>query len=151
MLINSKDLIAGAVFIAIGAVFTIGAMIDLRMGTAFQMGPGYFPTVIGGILIVLGILIALTAVGSAPSPYGPVSWRGLMLITLAPILFGVLVRGLGLVLSLGLVVAISTFASRRMTAPLALALTAGLTLFCIAVFSYGLGLPLRLFGPWVPI
>jgi hypothetical protein len=151
MSINSKDLIAGAIFMAIGAVFAVGAWLDLRLGTAFQMGPGYFPTVIGGILIALGLTIALSAIGSEPSPYGPVSWRGLILITLAPILFGMLVRGLGLVLSLGLVVAISTFASRRMTVPLALALTAGLTLFCIAVFSYGLGLPLRLFGSWVPI
>lgn len=151
MSINSKDLIAGAIFVAIGAFFSIGALIDLRMGTAFQMGPGYFPTIIGGILVAFGAMIAFNAVGAAPSPYGPVSWRGMILITLAPILFGVLVRRLGLLPSLLIVVAISTFASRRMRVPLALALTAGLTLFCVAVFGYGLGLPLKLLGPWIPV
>ena len=38
-----------------------------------------------------------------------------------------------------------------MSVPLALALTVGLTMFCVLVFSYGLGLPLRLFGPWLGI
>jgi hypothetical protein len=32
---------------------------------------------------------------------------------------------------------------------LALMMAAGLTLFCLAVFSYGLRLPLSLFGPWL--
>jgi hypothetical protein len=31
----------------------------------------------------------------------------------------------------------------------ALALIAGLTLFCIAVFDWGLGLPLSPIGPWL--
>jgi hypothetical protein len=33
--------------------------------------------------------------------------------------------------------------------PLAAVLTVALTLFCVLVFSFGLGLPLRLFGPWL--
>jgi hypothetical protein len=44
---------------------------------------------------------------------------------------------------------ISAFASRRMSVSLAIALTVGLTVFCVLVFSLGLGLPLRLFGPWL--
>jgi hypothetical protein len=28
-------------------------------------------------------------------------------------------------------------------------MAAGLTIFCLAVFSYGLGLPLPLLGPWL--
>jgi hypothetical protein len=36
-----------------------------------------------------------------------------------------------------------------MSVPLAIVLTAGLTLFCVAVFHWGLGMPVPLFGPWV--
>jgi hypothetical protein len=36
-----------------------------------------------------------------------------------------------------------------MSIPLAVGLSVGLMVFCILVFSFGLGLPLRLFGPWL--
>ena len=69
----------------------------------------------------------------------------------APIVFGVTVRGLGLVLALVLVAGIAAYASRRMTHRLAFLLAVGLTLFCVLVFSYALGLPFERFGPWTRI
>jgi Tripartite tricarboxylate transporter TctB family len=151
MAINTKDVLAAAIFVAIGAFFFSGALIDLRIGTALSMGPGYFPMMVGGLLMAFGAAIGLLAVGSTPSPYGPVSWRGIILITLAPIVFGLTVRGLGLVPSIALTIGISAFASSRMKISTALMLCASLTIFCVLVFNIGLGLPLRLFGPWLPI
>jgi hypothetical protein len=78
-----------------------------------------------------------------------IPWRGILLIVVAPVVFGLTVRGLGLVASIALVVAISAFASQRMSARLAVMLTVGLTLFCVLVFRIGLGLPLKLVGPWL--
>ena len=46
-----KDLLAGAIFIAIGAFFLSNAWRNLEIGTSFQMGPGYFPVVLAGILL----------------------------------------------------------------------------------------------------
>jgi len=46
-------------------------------------------------------------------------------------------------------VAVSAYSSRRMSLKLALALIVGLTLFCVLVFHVGLGLPVRLIGPWL--
>ena len=48
-----------------------------------------------------------------------------------------------------LVALISAFASQRMPVLLAFVLSVALTIFCVVVFSLGLGLPLRLFGPWL--
>mgnify|MGYP000084768653 CR=1 FL=1 len=36
-----------------------------------------------------------------------------------------------------------------MTPLLAVVLSAGLTVFSLLVFTYGLGLPFRTFGPWL--
>jgi hypothetical protein len=66
----------------------------------------------------------------------------------APIVFGATVRGLGLVGATALVVLLSAFASRRVSPGFAVVLAVSLTLFCVAIFHYGLGLPIRLFGPW---
>jgi uncharacterized membrane protein len=145
---NVKDLGAGLIFIAIGVVFGLGSM-GLEMGTALRMGPGYFPLVLAGLLVALGLAIVAQSFGHEATGHAVVPWRGLVLILSVPIVFGLTVRGLGLAPALALVVLISAFASRRMSVPLALALALGLTLFCILVFSFGLGLPLRLFGPWL--
>lgn len=147
---NVKDLGAGLIFIAIGVVFGLGSM-GLEIGSALRMGPGYFPLVLAGLLVALGLAIVAQGFGHEATGELVVPWRGLVLILAVPIVFGLTVRGLGLVPALVLVVLISAFASRRMSVPLALALSLGLTLFCVLVFSFGLGLPLRLFGPWLGI
>ena len=145
---NVKDFGAGLIFIAIGVVFGLGS-IGLEIGTALRMGPGYFPLVLAGLLVALGLAIVARSFGHEATGQVVVPWRGLVLTLAVPIVFGLTVRGLGLVPALALAVLISAFASRRMSVPLALALSLGLTLFCILVFSFGLGLPLRLFGPWL--
>jgi uncharacterized membrane protein len=148
--VNVKDLGAGLIFIVIGVVFGLGSM-GLEIGTALRMGPGYFPLVLAGLLVALGLAIVAQSFGHEATGEFVVPWRGLVLILAVPVVFGLTVRGLGLVPALALVVLISAFASRRMSVPLALALAFGLTLFCVLVFSFGLGLPLRLFGPWLGI
>jgi hypothetical protein len=144
-----KDIGAGLIFIAIGVLFALGSL-ELELGTPLRMGPGYFPLVLAGILVALGLAIAAQGVGRPATERMAVPWRGLVLILATPVVFGLTVRGLGLLPALLLIVLISSFASRRMSLPLALALCVGLSLFCILVFNLGLGLPLRLFGPWLP-
>lgn len=148
MTFNVKDLGAGLIFIAIGVAFGLGAT-GLEVGTALRMGPGYFPLVLAGLLVALGLAIVVQSVGHKATEQMAVPWRGLILILAVPVVFGLTVRGLGLAPALALAVLIAAFASRRMSVPLALALSVGLTLFCILVFSVGLGLPLRLVGPWL--
>ena len=58
MKINSpKDFWSGLMFIATGLFFAIWAVMHYQMGTAVRMGPAYFPTMLGGLLAVLGLVI----------------------------------------------------------------------------------------------
>jgi hypothetical protein len=148
MSVNVKDVAAGLVFVVLGALFAAGSLM-LELGTPLRMGPGFFPLILAGILVAIGVATALPGLRAEPAEISAVPWRGLVLLAAAPIVFGATVRGLGLVLAVALVVAISAFASRRMSVPLAAAVTAGLTLFCVLIFHYMLNLPIRLFGPWL--
>lgn len=148
MTINRKDLFAGLIFIGIGALFALGTM-DLPLGTAFRMGPGYFPLLLCGLLGLIGVILIVRAVGKESSPIGGVPWRALIFILPATVIFGYAVRGLGLVPAIFLVAFSSAFAARETKPLFALLLAIGLTIFCSLVFAYGLGLPLQLFGPWV--
>ena len=148
MTINSKDAIAGLLFILLGLGFGLNAYLNLELGTSVRMGPGYFPLLLSGILVLLGAATLIRAVQVADEAWGAVAWRGLFFILLGPIAFGATVQGLGLVPALVLTCFLSSFASERVNLLLALVLTAGLTLFCIGVFHWGLGMPIALFGPW---
>ena len=53
---SPKDFWAGAMFIAFGAGMAAIAIKDYQMGNAVRMGPAYFPTVLGGLLAMLGLV-----------------------------------------------------------------------------------------------
>jgi putative tricarboxylic transport membrane protein len=57
---NGKDFWAGLMFISFGIGFMVVSQ-NYPMGTAVRMGPAYFPTVLGGILAVLGAAVFLRA------------------------------------------------------------------------------------------
>ena len=143
-------MLAGAIFIAIGLAFFVGGL-GLERGTAFRMGPGYFPLVLAGLMILIGAAITVQGLReeALAITMHAVPWRGLVLILIAPILFGFTVRGLGLLPAIALVALVSSFASRRMGLVMAAAITVLLTAFCVLVFNVGLGLPIRLIGPWL--
>jgi Tripartite tricarboxylate transporter TctB family len=146
---NLRDALAGLIFILIGVSFALSSR-SIEIGTAFRMGPGYFPLLLSGLLILIGAAIALSAfVNGANESLGSVSWRGLVLVLAAPVVFGLTVRRLGLAPAIVITSVLSVYASRRSGIGLAAIMAAGLTIFCLAVFSYGLGLPLPLLGPWL--
>jgi hypothetical protein len=145
---SARDLVCGLLFILVGMFFAIQSY-GLDIGTAFRMGPGYFPLVLAGILVILGIVVIVQGTQIEHEPMSPIAWRGMLFILPAPILFGLTVRGLGFVPSIFLAGIVAAFASRKMQPGTALLLVGGLTLFSVIVFSYALGLPFRRFGPWL--
>jgi hypothetical protein len=54
---NPKDFWAGLMFLAFGVFFAVYGAIHYQMGTAVRMGPAYFPTMLGGLLTVLGAVV----------------------------------------------------------------------------------------------
>ncbi|BCJ91362.1 membrane protein [Terrihabitans soli] len=148
MTVNRKDLICGLVFIVIGLLFAVGAR-DLDIGTATRMGPGYFPLVLCGLIIFLGVLISAKSFGKPDVDFGVIPWRALLLILPSTVIFGLTLKNIGLMPAVFIVALASSFSSSKMTVPLAFALSIGLSIFCAAVFKWGLGLPIELFGPWV--
>ncbi|WP_017961948.1 tripartite tricarboxylate transporter TctB family protein [Rhizobium leguminosarum] len=145
---DTTNAICGALFVATGAFFAIQSL-GLDLGTTVRMGPGYFPLVLAGVLLLLGAIIFIQALRVEGEPIDPFAWRGMLFILPAPVFFGLTVRGLGFAPSLFLTALIACFASQKMNVFFAIILSLLLTIFSVAVFSYGLGLPFERFGPWV--
>lgn len=67
MKLNTKDLLAGGIFILI-AVVALWLNTDHTLGTARRMGPGYMPMLTFIVLGGLGIVVVLTGLFSGPDP-----------------------------------------------------------------------------------
>ncbi|MBX4907830.1 MULTISPECIES: tripartite tricarboxylate transporter TctB family protein [Rhizobium] len=146
--LDSTNAICGALFVATGTFFAYQS-VGLDLGTALRMGPGYFPFILACALILLGAIIFFQALRVEGEPVDPFAWRGMLFILPAPVFFGLTVRGLGFAPALFFTAFIACFASRKMNLVFAVILSLLLTIFSVAVFSYGLGLPFERFGPWV--
>lgn len=140
--------VSGLVFAAIGGFFSIYSLIDLELGSAFNMGPGYFPLILGITLAIVGVAIVMGGGESDGEPDRPIPWRGLILVLLAPFIFAVAIRWMGLALTIAAMVMVSSFAAPGMRLRTALSLAAAITLLCVLVFHTALDLPIPLFPRW---
>jgi hypothetical protein len=145
-----KDILSGLVFLGFAIAFGVAAS-GYKLGTAFRMGPGYFPLVLAGALGVLGLAILAKGMTAAASdtPLGPVPWRAAFLILVALVYFGATIRGLGLVAAVFGAALLSALASRSNPLLAALTIAVALTALCVGVFHFGLGVAVPLFGPWL--
>lgn len=139
-LLISKDFVAGLVFITIGLVALIVGQ-TYRIGTASQMGPGYFPVMLAVGMLGIGLILALKAWREAdPEPVEGGRWQAVFFPTLAVVVFGLVLSRLGLVLSLVLLLGIAALGSdqtRWKEVPL---LIAASVVFSVAVFVWGVNL-----------
>jgi putative tricarboxylic transport membrane protein len=141
------DFCAALVYLAVG----LGAIYlssELPMGNALKMGPAYFPAVLGWLLAFIGLLALARSLLRKGPPIPAFAWKPLLLITGATLVFGLIVRGAGLVIALPLFVVMTALASSKFRWGPSLALAATATVFCSLVFVKGLGVPLPLIGRW---
>jgi hypothetical protein len=136
-----RDFWAGLMFIAFGVGFAWVAQ-NYQMGTSVRMGPAYFPTMLGGILAVIGLAIFIQSFIVAGSAVPKFYFRPLVLIVLATVLFGVLLKPLGLVLSVAVLVGVGAFGGFEFKTKEVAILYVVLAIFSVWVFVKGLGLPI---------
>jgi len=146
-----KDIMAGAIFVAIGVAFATGSL-AYDVGSPLRMGPGYVPLVLGGILVTLGLLVIVKGfIAGTGEPIGEVDWRAVILITAALLFFGVTINGLGVVGALLGSTLLAAFARSATSIREAVIIAVGLTVLSVVIFIVALQLRLPLAGSWIPL
>lgn len=140
---NSKDFYAGILFIFFG-IFTAVIGRDYPMGTSWQMGPGYFPFILGSLLAVLGFVVSARALWVGSTRIMPWLFRPLLLVLFAVLAFAVLVERLGLVFATIALVVISCLAGWEFRLLEVAILSIVLAALAVGTFVYGLGMPLNI-------
>ena len=183
-----KDFWAGLMFIGFGLFFMIWALTHYQMGTSVRMGPAYFPVMLGGLMVFLGVLVLLESFALhgaelkvpfnivdlviAVAIYGVVMYlakqlkismdyailgataivsvlairyrpntKALVLISAACVVYGYLMKPLGLVLATAALVFIGAFGGHEFKWKEVTILFVVLIVFSILVFVKGLTLP----------
>ena len=143
---HPKDFFAGLIFVAFGAgAVVLGSAYPL--GTAARMGPGYFPRILGIMLIVLGAALALRGLRLQGSPLPRWKWRPTLIVIGSVVLFGLIVTRVGLVFSTIVLIVLSSAASTEFRPKEALISGVLLAALAVGVFVIGLKLQLQIW-PW---
>lgn len=144
---ESKDLWSGLFFFITGIIF-VGLSQNYQMGVAMNMGPAYFPTILGSLLALIGFALMARAFIRPGLSVGNFAYSKIAWVVIANVLFAVSLRRLGLAAALILLVLLSAYASKRFRWPTALLLAAGLSLGAVIVFIWLLKLPIPILGSW---
>jgi hypothetical protein len=127
-------------------LITIGAASILiargyPFGSTMRMGPGYFPSVLGAILLLFGIYVMIIGLRRGEKIAVHCSLRALIVLPLSLVAFGVLMTHAGFIPALVVLIFGSASAGREFKFVEVLLLTVILTGLSVAVFIWGLGLP----------
>lgn len=142
--IDLHELLAGGFTIALGAS-AIWIAQDYPFGSLRRMGPGYFPTSLGWLLVGLGAIIAAGGF-MRPGVQPRADWRNMIAVLAAILAFALMVERFGLIAATVALVFISAAADRSSTLRGTAILTVCLVAMTVGIFVEGLGIPFRLWN-----
>jgi hypothetical protein len=138
---SPQDLGAGLVFVLIGLAGIVFGQ-DLTTGSAARMGPGYFPMLLSGLIIAIGLVLAVRGLVLNGPPIERIHLRPLFAIVAAVLVFGALIDRAGLAITATLITIGAAYARREVNVKETVLLAAGLALFTVGIFVYALAQPL---------
>lgn len=142
-----RDAIGGALFATVGAAFLVAAF-SHEIGSPGNMGPGFFPMLLGASAVVVGLVILASAIGQA-IPFPPIVWRPLVAVLSGIAAFALTIERLGLIPAVLLTVAVSAFGDAGSRFSGAVVLGGAAATVAWLVFSVGLGVNIPAFQ-WSP-
>jgi hypothetical protein len=142
---NNADFWAGVMFVIFGAAAVYMSR-EYPMGSAMRMGPGYFPTYLGILMMLFGLGIGAKGILKGSDEIGPWAFKPVIVLSLGVIAFGLLIEKVGFVPSLVALILITSLSGREKIRWLeVLIVTIVLVIGAVGVFIYGIGLPYQLF------
>ena len=140
-----KSVVSGAIFAVVGAAAFILSH-DYQIGTALQMGPGYFPALVGVALLGLGLATAVEGlIGRKQISVAGQDVMPLILILAGVLAFSFLIERAGLFVASAALIALACLRRIRRHPVEVLVVYLILVGFAALVFVQWFSLPIPLF------
>jgi putative tricarboxylic transport membrane protein len=121
---------------------------DLEMGTAFRMGPGYFPVLLSWCILVCGAMVGFQSIAVDGPAIERTRLRPALAIIFAILAFGLLIDVAGLVITATVVALAAGYIQPRGRLLEIILFSLALSVFLTIVFVYLLGQPMPLWPGW---
>jgi len=148
---SQRDFWSGVMFIVVGGGFAIGAT-NYSMGASARPGPGYFPLILGVIMVLLGLIVlfkSLTVETEGGDPIGAIAWRPLIVVVLAITVFGLLLPRLGMIITIPILIFLTSLAGDEFRWKGVVAAAVVLTIASYLIFIVGLKLTIPVWPSFV--
>ncbi len=126
-------------------VITVVISAGYPIGTSMRMGPGYFPRYVGMLLSILGGIVTLRSLRVEGEEIGRFGWRAIVLVSFGFVAFAWAIDRIGFVPAMAAMIICGMLAGRKFRWAEVLIMCAALIIGSVALFIYGLKLPLSLF------
>jgi len=130
--------------VLVGLWFMMHAMENYSVGSLRRMGPGFFPAVLGGLIMVFGVLIIIPAFFRQGEAFG-FELRPFVMVCIGIAVFAAVLERMGMVPAIFALVITVAFAKPGMKIVETLLLCAFLSFSAVALFIWGLGIPIQAF------
>ena len=135
------DILGGLLLAVLGAGAALWAAMYYDMGSLRRMGPGFFPVALGAALFLLGLVIALPALGrTAEAP--KIEPATALAVLAAIVIFALSLSRVGLAGATAVTVLIATLPAPRKGWIWRIVLALSVTVLTVLVFSVGLRMTL---------
>lgn len=148
----------GGIALVLVAALALWASASLPGQQGFAFGPGTAPRIFAGLLLAIGAIIAATGLLVKGPPLESFSIRGPAYVLFAILVFAATIRGIradvagipirlpafGMVFSTFVAFMVSLFGSTEFRLVESLIAAVAMTIFCVLLFVYLLGLPFQL-------
>lgn len=145
---NKQELLSVITLLAFGVFLILYSLLGLEIGTPRRMSVGFFPLVLGILLVVISGLMAFTYDRARVTKI-LIDWRACGFVSVAMIVFGLTLRPLGLLPAVMLLCVIASLASRYFHLKTALIVGATVGILTYTLFVVLLDVQLPLIGGWL--
>ncbi len=141
-----EDLLFGLFLVALSVVVFVATR-KLRVGTASEMGPAYYPRTVAWCVLGFGAFFVGRSFVVPGTRIKPPHWRALLLVSAAVAVFALLVTRAGLALASFASMVIVSLASKETRLVEVIVFSAVVSAGCVLLFVKALSLPVPIF-PW---
>jgi len=139
--IRDPQTFAAGLLLSLAGALGLGLSLQYRMGSALDMGPGYFPAIVGGLLLLCGLVALLRSLTVEGESLPSISWKPVFVVLAGIVVFGLLLESIGLAAALLALTLSCSLAHPALSFRTALIIAAALIVFSSLVFVTWLGTP----------
>ncbi len=146
MRVDTREFLSSLTTLLIGAGVLWEAS-RYSVGNLYQMGPGFFPTALGWLLIGAGGLMMVVSFKFTTGPLDEIRLRPLLFVLVSVVVFGLTIEPYGIIVATSLLVILARLAQPGLPWLGTLLLLLVLSAMVYVIFIAVLGIPFRVF-PW---